>query len=277
MGSTAAEVVPSPSHRFVMAWLCVRQGNVRPLPGGDGRHLASPHVTVRSRGARMVEGVTSPSRLSRKDAIVAVLVAAVMALTIIASGRDFSTAGLSTTGLSTTSAATAAPSLVVAVDSADPAAVAAAWQAVPAASLPGQVLVLPASTNPACPQRIADSGSRAAEVLAEVTACSADPAGRAAARSATLREAASQARAARTSLVLLGEGWTQSLPLPVADPTQQKQIGDAVLAVAGAGQLPNLRGLTVVIAAPVPQTSEKAVWDAYFTAAGARKVEWVRI
>lgn len=275
MGSTAAEVVASPSHRFVMAWLCDRQGNVRPLLGRDGHHLANPHFTVRSRGARMVEGVTSPSRLSRKDAIVAVLVAAVMALTIIASGRDLPASGVATTAA--TSSATAAPSLVVAVDSADPAAVAAAWRAVPAASLPGQVLVMPASTDPACPQRIADSGSRAAEVLTEVTACSADPAARAAARSATLREAASQARAARTSLVLLGEGWTQSLPLPVADPTQQKQIGDAVLAVASAGQLPNLRGLTVVIAAPVPPASEKAVWDAYFTAAGARKVEWVRI
>lgn len=146
----------------------------------------------------------------------------------------------------------------------------------PAASLPGQVVVIPASTDPACPERIADSGTRAVQVVTEVAACSADPATRTAARAATLRQAATQARSSRTSLVLLGEGWTQSLPLPVANPADQKQIGEAVLAVAGAGQLPNLRGLTVVIAAPAPAATDKAVWDAYFTAAGARKVEWVR-
>lgn len=273
---TADEVVTSPSHRYVMAALCHRQENVRPRCKRDRYHLPAPHGTIGPGGARMVEGVTSPSRLSRKDAIVAALVAAVMALTIIASGREFPATGVTKTSATTASAAEA-PSLVVAVDSADPAAVAAAWRAVPAASLPGQVLVIPASNDPTCPQRIADSGMRAAEVLTEVTACSVDPAARASARSATLREAAAQARASRTSLVLLGEGWTQSVPLPVNDPTQAKQIGDAVLAVAAAGQLPNLRGLTVVIAAPVPPPTEKAVWDAYFTAAGARKVEWVRI
>ena len=204
--------------------------------------------------------------------MVAVLVAAIIAVSLLFGGRAMPTSQ----AVSATAAAAPAPSLVVAVDSADPQAVAAAWRSVPAAALPGQVLVIPASTDAACPERIADSGSRAGEVLAEAVACSADPTARAAARSATLQRAAAQARESRTSLVLLGEGWTQSLPLPVADPTDQKQIGAAVLAVAGAGQMPNLRGLTVTVAAPVPAAAEKAVWDAYFTAAGARRVEWVK-
>ena len=254
-----------------MGMLCLRQGNVRPFAGGDPGHLPDPHAHRDSATPRKVEDVTSPSRFSPKDAIVAVLVAGVMALTIFAGSGE-----RPTPGVATTSAVTAeAPSLVVAVDSADPTAVAQAWRSVPAAALPGQVLVLPASTDPACPQRIADSGSRAAQVLTEATACSVDPATRATARSATLREAAHQARTSRTSLVLLGEGWTQSLPLPVADPSDPAQIGEVVLAVAGAGQLPNMRGLTVVIAALLPTETDKPVWDAYFTAAGARKVEWV--
>lgn len=266
----------SPSHLLVMGALWVRQGNVRPLEHGDGRHLWHPRAVSQPATARKVDCVTSPSRLSRKDAVVALLVAAVMALTLLAGSRELPASGI-TANSTTTAAAPGAPSLVVAVDSADPAAVADSWRSVPAASLPGQVLVIPASTDPACPQRIADSGTRAALVVTEVATCSVDTGARAAARSATLREAAEQARASRTSLVLLGEGWTQSLPLPVANPADQRSIGAAVLAVAGAGQLPNLRGLTVVIAAPVPPEPAKSVWDAYFTASGARKVEWVKV
>ena len=216
--------------------------------------------------------MTSPSQLSRKDAVIAVLVAAVIAISLLVSGRTLPTSQAT----SATASAANAPSLVVAVDSADPQAVAAAWRSVPAAALPGQVLVIPATSDPACPERIADSGTRADEVLTEAVTCSADPAARAAARSATLQRAAAQARESRTSLVLLGESWTQSLPLPVADPADQQQIGAAVLAVAGAGQMPNLRGLSVTVAAPVPAAAEKSVWDAYFTAAGARRVEWVK-
>ena len=215
--------------------------------------------------------MTSPSQLSRKDALVAVLVAAVIAISLLVGGR-----AMPATQATSANAAAAAPSLVVAVDSADPQAVAAAWRAVPAAALPGQVLVIPASADPACPERIADSGTRAGDVIAEAVACSADSSSRAAARAATLQRAAEQARDSRTALVLLGDGWTQSLPLPVADPADKQQIGAAVLGAAGAGQLPDLRGLTVTVAAPAPAAAEKGVWDAYFTAAGARRVEWVR-
>ena len=200
------------------------------------------------------------------------MVAAVIAISLLVGGR-----AMPAPSVASASAAVSAPSLVVAVDSADPQAVAAAWRSVPAAALPGQVLVIPASTDPACPERIADSGTRADAVLVEAAACSADPNARATARSATLQRAAAQARDSRTSLVLLGEGWTQSLPLPVTDPADATQIGNAVLIMAGAGQLPNLRGLTVTVAAPVPASAaERSVWDAYFTAAGARRVEWVK-
>lgn len=204
--------------------------------------------------------------------MVAVVVAAVIAISLLVGGRAMP----ASQATSATVSAANAPSLVVAVDSADPQAVAAAWRSVPASALPGQVLVIPATTDPACPERIADSGTRADAVLTEAVACSADPTARAAARSATLQRSAAAARDSRTSLVLLGEGWTQSLPLPVADPADQQQIGAAVLSVAGAGQLPNLRGLSVTVAAPVPVASDKAVWDAYFTASGARRVEWVK-
>lgn len=207
---------------------------------------------------------------SRKNLAVAVLFAAMLVLAVFAGSRT-----VPATSVSSATTANSAPSAVVAVDSGDPTATAEAWKRTPAAALPGEVLVIPNSTDPACPERIADSGTRAALVLTEATVCSADPATRDAARLGTLHKAAEQARASRASLVLIGDGWTQAPPLAVADPANQQQVGAAVLQAAVDGSLPNLRDLSVSVVAPAPSANEKAVWDAYFTAAGARRVEWL--
>jgi len=207
---------------------------------------------------------------SRKNLAVAVLFAAMLVVAVFAGSRT-----VPTTSVASTVSAKSVPSAVVAVDSVNPTATADAWKRTPAAALPGEVLVIPTSGDPACPERLASSGNRTSEVLVEAVACSADPAARDAARLATLQKAADQARASQASLVLIGEDWTKGLPLQVTDPGNQQQVGAAILQAAADGTLPNLRGLSVSVIAPVPAATDKAVWDAYFTAAGARRVEWL--
>lgn len=128
-----------------------------------------------------------------------------------------------------------------------------------------------------CVQRFADSGTAAERAVKEVATCVAtDPVARDAARELTLDLAAQEAQESGAGLVLIGDGWSTSLPLGVTDANDPQQVGVAILAARVDQRLPDLTGLTVTILASPPTAANKAVWDAYFLATGARSAEWIK-
>jgi hypothetical protein len=214
--------------------------------------------------------VTSPRPAVVREAIAIILAALAVVVVAVFASR-------STTAVAPTAAVdSTAPSVVIAVDAIDPRAAVSAWRAAPAAHLPGRVLVLPTSVNPSCVQRTAESGAATERAVEEVATCvAADPAARDAARELTLNLAAQEAQRAGTGLVLVGDGWTKSLPLSVADPANPQQVGVAILAARVDQRLPNLTGLKVTVVAAPPSAVDKAVWDAYFLATEVDKAEWI--
>lgn len=214
--------------------------------------------------------VTSPRSATVREAVAIVVAALAVLLVVLFASR-------STTAVAPTSSAEAsAPAVVVAVDAVDPEAAVSAWRSASAAQLPGRVLVLPTSANPTCVQRFAESGTAAERAVKEVATCvAADPTARDAARELTVNLAAQEAQKAGTGLVLIGDGWTSSLPLGVTDAANTEQVGVAILAARVDQRLPDMSGLSVTVVAAPPTTANKAVWEAYFVASGAKGLEWI--
>lgn len=191
-------------------------------------------------------------------------------------GGSMLLAGQSQQPTDRTGAKASSPSFVVAVNSSSGAAASAAWNASGMTNLPGDVLVLPPSTSTACPERISDA-ARAGGVISSSAGCSAPDPGRATALNASLRQAADEQRGRGGSVVLVGDGWTQQVPVPV--PVEQRSdaaaLARAMKDAQVAGAVPDLRGIEVVVAGPKPPADVKRVWEAYFAAAGVSTVQWI--
>lgn len=212
-------------------------------------------------------GVTSFAGKISKEAAALVAAACLVAGSLVLAQQD----GASRTiiGRST------GPDTAVAVNSSSVDGAAAAWNATSLRTLPGEILVLPPSSSPGCPDLTVDA-SRASGAIAETVVCAAGDTARVTASATSLREAADAVRGGSGAMVLLGDGWTVKPPVPI-DPSQMGNPGAVARALKDAqlaGAVVDLSGIRVVVAGPQPTTVVKRIWDAYFSAAGAAGVEW---
>lgn len=200
--------------------------------------------------------------------------AAALVAAVCLVGGSLVLAQLGDTPQTVTTAATG-PDTAVSVNSSSIAGAAAAWNATSLRTLPGDILVLPPSSSPACPDLTVDA-ARAARSIEETVSCAAGDTARVTSSSTSLREAADAVRGHDGSMVLLGDGWTIKPPVPIEVSQQGNPaaVARAVKDAQLAGAVVDLQGIKVVVAGPQPTPVVKRIWDAYFSAAGAAGVEW---